>query len=132
MFKSYADVDRTKPCSFKLLGSVSYGIMCVDPSRSIGTNEVHSKYTLLFPYNILLAVTCLSIISHRTSTNLHCGCVFAHLCVNMIIYLSICLSVCVCASFCISAFLRVCLYACLSVFVSVCLSACLRICLSLI
>ena len=36
-FELLGDVDKTIPCAVKLYGTTSYGIMCVDPLRSVGT-----------------------------------------------------------------------------------------------
>ena len=40
VFKSFVDVDKTKACDIKLYGTTSYGIMCVDPVRAVGTENI--------------------------------------------------------------------------------------------
>ena len=45
LIKLFEDVDKTKTCATKLYGRASYGIICVDPMRAIGT---YSFYKMLF------------------------------------------------------------------------------------
>ena len=52
VFKSFVDVDKTKACDIKLYGTTSYGIMCVDPVRAVGTEIYYLNYFLLFQHYI--------------------------------------------------------------------------------
>ena len=47
-----SDVDKTKACAVKLYGTTSYGIMCVDPVRAVGTEKQYLNCTSLFQYDI--------------------------------------------------------------------------------
>ena len=41
-----SDVDKTKACAVKLYGTTSYGIMCVDPVRAVGTEKLKNNISV--------------------------------------------------------------------------------------
>ena len=47
-----SDVDKTKACAVKLYGTTSYGIMCVDPVRAVGTEKYYLNCSLFSQYDI--------------------------------------------------------------------------------